>query len=231
MRRKFSCIVASPGLGAFGLFLLGEALLLPPVPARLGQLLLDNEVAHAKRAHNRQVQRPGQHARTAQHGREYEPRDRRERAGDAADEHLLGRVVVEVDAAPGGGGGEGEADGGDAETLDDSAAAARTVFASRRRRLVAHEEEEGEGDAPEKHKLGVGAGHAVPFAVDLARALLLDEALEDEVEGLAGELAGEEEGDFDFARGEDQGEVDDAEGLGEEGEVCAEEGDVVVGVL
>ncbi len=67
--------------------------------------------------------------------------------------------------------------------------------------------------------------------MDLARALLLDEALEDKVERLAGELAGKEQSDFDLARREDEGEVDDAEGLWEEGEVCTEERDTVVGVL
>lgn len=96
---------------------------------------------------------------------------------------------------------------------------------------MAHEEDEAEGDAPEKDKLGVGAGHAVALAVDLARALLLDEALEDKVERLAGELAGKEQGDLDLARGKDEGQVDDAERLREEGEVCAEERDAVVGVL
>lgn len=53
--------------------------------------------------------------------------------------------------------------------------------------------------------------------MDLARALFLDEAFEEEVEGLAAELAGEHEGDFDFACGEDECSVDDAEGLWEEG--------------
>ncbi len=96
---------------------------------------------------------------------------------------------------------------------------------------MAHEKDEGEGDAPEEDKLGVGAGHAIALAVDLARALLLDQALEDKVERLAGELAGEEQGDFDLARCEDEGQVDDAERLRQEGEVCAEERDAVVGVL
>lgn len=54
-----------------------------------------------------------------------------------------------------------------------------------------YQEEQREGEAPESDELGVRAGHAVALAVDAARALLLDDALEDEVEGLAGELAGE----------------------------------------
>jgi hypothetical protein len=86
---------------------------------------------------------------------------------------------------------------------------------------VSHQQEQGEGEAPEGDELGVRAGHAVALAVDEARTLLLDDALEDEVEGLAGELAGKGEAYFGFARGEYQGGVDDAEGLWEEGEVGA----------
>lgn len=44
-------------------------------------------------------------------------------------------------------------------------------------------------------------------------------------------MAGEHEEDLDLARGPDQGHVDDAEGLGEEGEPGAEVGYGVVGVL
>lgn len=53
-----------------------------------------------------------------------------------------------------------------------------------------HQEEQGEREAPEGNELGVRARHAVALAVDAARAFLLDDSLEDEVEGLAGELAG-----------------------------------------
>lgn len=67
--------------------------------------------------------------------------------------------------------------------------------------------------------------------MDPARALLLDQALQHEVQSFAGELADEHEGDFGFAGAEDEGCVDDAEGLREEGEVGAEERDIVVGVL
>jgi hypothetical protein len=55
--------------------------------------------------------------------------------------------------------------------------------------------------------------------VDLSRALFLDEPLEEEVEGLAAQLAEEHECYFDLTRSEDEGRVDDAERLGEEGEV------------
>lgn len=44
-------------------------------------------------------------------------------------------------------------------------------------------------------------------------------------------MARKSEKNFHFARGEDQGCVDYAEGLGEEGEVGAEEGEAVGGVL
>ena len=93
------------------------------------------------------------------------------------------------------------------------------------------EDKERDGDAPKGDELGVGGGHAVALAVDAGGAVLLDEALEGEVEGLAGELAGEGEGDLSLAGGEDEGGVDDAEGLGEEGKVGAEQGEVVVRVL
>lgn len=63
--------------------------------------------------------------------------------------------------------------------------------------------------------------------MDVARAVLADEALEDEVERFAGELAGEEQEDFGFAGREGEGRVGDEEGLGEEGEVGGEEGEGV----
>lgn len=79
----------------------------------------------------------------------------------------------------------------------------------------------------------MGAGHAVAFsgAVDARGSLLFDDAFEGEVDGFAGELAGEHEKDFGFAGGPDEGDVDDAEGLGDEGEPGAEVGDGVGGVL
>ena len=90
---------------------------------------------------------------------------------------------------------------------------------------MAHHQEQAEPDGPEEDELGVGAGHAVALGMvgvegagqAAARALLLDEALEGEVGGLAGELAGEEEGDLGLARGPEQRGVDDAQGLRKEG--------------
>lgn len=54
---------------------------------------------------------------------------------------------------------------------------------------------------------------------------------EGEIKGFVGQLVGEEEGDFDFVGGEYEGCVNDIESLWEEGEVCVEEGEGVVGVL
>lgn len=91
-------------------------------------------------------------------------------------------------------------------------------------RLVADEQEQRQGDAPEGDELCVGTGHAVALAVYAARTLFFDESLEGKVEDFAGELTEEHEGDFDLAGEEDEGGVDDAEGLGEESEVGACEG-------
>lgn len=98
-------------------------------------------------------------------------------------------------------------------------------------RAVPHEEEQGDAYTPKRDELGVRGGHAVALAMDARRPLLLDEALEQEVEGFAEELAAEREQDLGFAGGEDQGCVHDAERLREEGQVGAEEGEGVVGVL
>lgn len=72
-----------------------------------------------------------------------------------------------------------------------------------------HEQEQRDVDAPEEHELRVRRRHAVAFPVDAARALFLDKALENEVDGFAGELAGKGEADLCFARGKDEGGVDD----------------------
>lgn len=98
-------------------------------------------------------------------------------------------------------------------------------------RRVPQQQEQRDAYAPEGDELRVRRRHAVALAVDARGALLLDEALEQEVERLAEELPREGEEDFGFARREDQGGVDDAEGLWEEGEVGAEEGELVVWVL
>jgi len=96
---------------------------------------------------------------------------------------------------------------------------------------VPDEQEERDRDAPEGHELGVRARHAVALAVDAAGALFLDQPLEGKVGGLAGELAGEGERYLSLAGRPDEGCVDDAEGLGEEGEPGADVGDVIVGIL
>lgn len=79
----------------------------------------------------------------------------------------------------------------------------------------------------------MAAGHTIPFArlVDPLRSFFFDDALQGEIDSFAGELAGKHEEDFGFARGPDQGDVDDAEGLGHEGEPGAEVGDGIGRVL
>lgn len=100
-------------------------------------------------------------------------------------------------------------------------------------RGVPHQQEQRHGHSPKGDELGVAAGHAVTLAraVDARRAFPLDDALQGKVDGLAAELACEHEDDFGFAGGPDQGRVDDAEGLGHEGEPGAEVGYWVGGVL
>ena len=75
------------------------------------------------------------------------------------------------------------------------------------------------------------ARHAISLAVDLPRPLLLNQPFEYKVQRLAAELAYEHECDFGFAGEEHEGPVNDSEGLGEEGEVRADEGEVVFRVL
>ncbi len=99
------------------------------------------------------------------------------------------------------------------------------------RRLVAYEQEKSQGHGPEEHELGVAARHAVALAVDAGGALLLDQALQQEVGRLAGELAGEEEQNLGLARRPDQGGVDDAQRLRNEGEPGANVRDGVGWVL
>lgn len=163
-----------------------------------------------------------------------EPPHGADHPSSTAHEDLLGGMVVEVDPAPRRDTSNGQANRTDGQSLEKRPGLVDTAVGAAAQdlgRAVANEEEEGEGDAPEGDELGMGAGHAVALAVDAERALLLDQALEAEVDDLAGELAGEHQGDFDFAGEEDEGRVDDAEGLGEEGEVGADEGEQVVGVL
>jgi hypothetical protein len=96
---------------------------------------------------------------------------------------------------------------------------------------VTHEQEQRKGDAPESNKLGVGAGHAIAFAMYTTRSFFLDETLQSKVEDFAGELTQEHEGNFDLAGEEHECSIDDAERLGEESEVGAYEREVIFGVL
>lgn len=86
---------------------------------------------------------------------------------------------------------------------------------------MSNEQEERDGNAPESDELRMGAGHAVALPVNLSGTLLLDESLKSKIQCLARQLAKEHEGYFCFAREENEGCVDDAETLGEKGEVGA----------
>lgn len=220
-----------------------RAALFPLFPAGLAHVLVDDKVPDAKGPGEGRVEGPGQPAGAAQEGGGEEPGEGGEDAGGGADEDLPGGVVAEVDAAPGDEGGEGGGGEADEEALGQGPGPVGGADPGVARPWSCHgrggaiggpmtdEEKEGEGEAPKGDKLGVRRGHAVALAVDAARTVLLDETLEGKVDGLAGELAGKGEGDFGLARREDERRVDDAEGLRDEGEVCAAEGDGVVCVL
>lgn len=77
----------------------------------------------------------------------------------------------------------------------------------------------------------MGTGHAIAQAVDTTRAFLLDDALEGEIEKLAGYLPASGKADFYFSSGDEEGDVDDTQGLGYEGHERANERDGVFGVL
>ena len=77
----------------------------------------------------------------------------------------------------------------------------------------------------------MGARHAIAAAGNAGGTRLLDEALEEEVGGLAGELAGEEEEDLGLAGGQEESSIDYYESLGDEGEVGAEVGDGICWIL
>lgn len=81
------------------------------------------------------------------------------------------------------------------------------------------------------HELRMAARHTIPLPIHHPGPLLPDQALEREVEGLAGHLAREHEEDLDFAGGVEEGDVDDAEGLRDEGQPGAEVGERVRGVV
>lgn len=218
---------------SLGPALSGQPLFLPLLPASLAHVLFDRQVPQPKRPRQRRVQSPSQPPRLPQNRRGHEPRDSHHGAGNAASNDLPCGVVVEVYPAPRRRGSEHGSHQAEGQPLRPRPMLvhASSVGALAAARAVANQEEQRERDAPKGDKLRVRAGHAVAFAVDAPRALLLDQALQRKVERLAGQLAGEAEADFHLARGEDEGRVDDAEGLREEGEVCADEGEAVVRVL
>lgn len=131
-------------------------------------------------------------------------------------------MIVEVDAAPGDGGGGGEAEGAPGGPLGEAHGGVVPPADARVRGLVAEQQEQGDGDGEVGDELGVAAGHAVAAAVHAAGALLLDEALEREVEGLAGELAGEQERHLGLARRPDQRRVYYAQALRDQGQPRAQ---------
>lgn len=96
-----------------------------------------------------------------------------------------------------------------------------------------HDEEQSGRNGPEEGKLRVAAGHAVALATGRheRRPIFLNDSLERKVDGFAPQLAGEHEHHFGFSGGPDEGHVDDAEGLGDEGQEGADEGYRVGGVL
>ena len=94
-----------------------------------------------------------------------------------------------------------------------------------------HQQEQPQTHSEVSHELRMAARHAIPLAIHHARPLLPDQALEREVEGFAGHLPGEHEEDLDFAGGVEEGHVDDAEGLRDQGQPGAEVGERVRGVV
>lgn len=133
-------------------------------------------------------------------------------------------MVVQIHPAPRDGGGNAEAEDTPPGSLEEAHGGVVAPADARARGLVAEQQEEGEGDGEVGDELGVAAGHAVAFAVHAARALLLDQPLQREVDGLAGELAREQQRDLDLAREQDQGRVHDAQALRDEGQPGAEVG-------
>ena len=89
------------------------------------------------------------------------------------------------------------------------------------------QQKEGQTDGEIAHELRMAARHAIALPIHHAGALLPDQALEREVEGLAGHLPGEHEENLDLARGVEQRHVDDAERLRDQGQPGAEVGDRV----
>lgn len=213
--------------------------MLPLLPPGLAGVLLDHEVSRAEEPRDGGLESPGDEPGPPQDGREGEPCHGGQDAGGGPHGDLPGGVVAEVHPAPGDGGGQRDGGDGDEGPLGQAPGAAVVKGGTTRppgregggRGAVADEKEEDDARGPEGDELGVAAGHAVALPVDARGAALLEDALEAEVEGLAEELAAADEDDLGLARGEYQGRVDDAEGLGDEGEVGAQVRDVVFGVL
>lgn len=68
-----------------------------------------------------------------------------------------------------------------------------------------HQQKQRHGHGPKRNKLCMAAGHAITFArlVNTLGPFFFDDALEGEIDGFAGELAGKHEEDFGFAGGPD----------------------------
>lgn len=200
----------------------------------MAHILLDGKVPHPEHPDQGLVDQPGQEPRLSQNARNNEPSHRADHTRTAPDQDLLRGVIRQVHAAPRRRGRQPKRNQAHRRPLHHRPRAMETALhpsLEHRGRTVPHEQEQRQRNAPVRDELRMGARHAVPLAVDPARPLLLDQPLEDKVERLAAELADEHEDDLGFARGEHEGRVDDDEGLREEGEVGANEGEVVVGVL
>lgn len=81
------------------------------------------------------------------------------------------------------------------------------------------EKKEAHVNGEERDKLCMATGHAIAFAehFDSLRPFFLDQALQAEVQYFTTKLAGESKEEFDFAGAVDEGDVDNAKALREEG--------------
>lgn len=61
----------------------------------------------------------------------------------------------------------------------------------------------------------MGGRHAIAFAIHLFWTLLLDQALEEKIEGLTAHLTGKHENDLDLTSRPDESHINDAESLGD----------------
>lgn len=96
---------------------------------------------------------------------------------------------------------------------------------------MSQQEEKRQAQREKGHELCVRRRHAVTLAVHLFRPLLLQKALQAEIQRFAGHLAAEHQEDLDFARRPDQRGVDDAEPLRHERQPGAEVGNGIVRIL